>query len=141
MLPKNSKHFMGNLLVGDKDYFQNSDFLWIFNPTFSCYICIVTVKRINLILHKSNRSSCLEVFCKEVAFINFANFTGKHLCWNLIFNKIIGCRSAALLKRDSSPGAFQWFSRIKKRRRHRCFSVKFVKFFINVSFWSNYETF
>ena len=38
-----------------------------------------------------------EMFCKKRCFKNFANFTGKHLCWSLF-----------LLKRDSNSGVFQW---------------------------------
>ena len=44
-----------------------------------------------------------EVFCKKVVFKNFANFTGKRLCWDSLFTKV---RPATLLKRESSTGAF-----------------------------------
>ena len=43
----------------------------------------------------------------------FAKLTGKHLCQSLFFNKVAGLRPATLLK---------------KRLRHRCFPVSFVKF-------------
>ena len=43
----------------------------------------------------------------------FAKFTGKHLCQSLFFNKVAGLRPATLLK---------------KRLRHRCFPVNFVRF-------------
>ena len=46
-------------------------------------------------------------------FENFANFTGKHLCWSLFFTKLQVFRPATLLK---------------KRLLHRCFPVKFEKF-------------
>ena len=46
-------------------------------------------------------------------FENFANFTGKHLCWSLFFTKLQAFRPATLLK---------------KRLLHRCFLVKFEKF-------------
>ena len=59
------------------------------------------------------RSSCSKVFCKKGVFKNFANFTRKHLCQRLFFNKVAGLRPATLLKTDLS---------------HRCFPVKFVKF-------------
>ena len=36
-------------------------------------------------LTKSNRP---EVFCKKGALKNFAKFTGKHLCWSLLFKKL-----------------------------------------------------
>ena len=57
------------------------------------------------------RSSRPEVFCKKGVLRNFANFTRKHLCHSLFFNKVAGL--ATLLK---------------KRLWHRCFPVKFVKF-------------
>ena len=44
---------------------------------------------------------------------NFTKFTGKHLCQSLFFNKVAGLRLSTLLK---------------KRLRHRCFLVNFVKF-------------
>ena len=45
--------------------------------------------------------------------LSFANFTGKHLCWSLLFTKLQAFRIATLLK---------------KRPLHRCFPVKFEKF-------------
>ena len=38
---------------------------------------------------------------------NFANFTGKHLCWSL-FYKVAGLQSASFIKRDSNTSAFLW---------------------------------
>ena len=52
-----------------------------------------------------------EPFCKKGVLRNFGNFTEKHLCQNLFFNKVAG-RSAALLNRDSG----------------RSFPVNFAKF-------------
>ena len=37
-----------------------------------------------------NRSSRLEVFCKEGVLRNFVKFTGKQLCQSLLFNKAAG---------------------------------------------------
>ena len=37
---------------------------------------------------------------------NFANFTGKHLCWSLFFTKSQVFRPAMLSKRDSYTGVF-----------------------------------
>ena len=34
-----------------------------------------------------------EVFCKKVALKNFTNFTVKHLCWSLFFNKVVAILS------------------------------------------------
>ena len=53
------------------------------------------------------------MFFKIVFLKNFANFTGKHLCWSLFFNKAAGLQTF-----------------IKKRLEHRCFPVKFTKFLI-----------
>ena len=36
---------------------------------------------------------------------NFANFTGKHLCWSLFLIRLQG-RPATLLKRDSNKDVF-----------------------------------
>ena len=37
----------------------------------------------------SNRSSRPKVFCKKGVLRNFLKFTGKHLCQNLFFNKVV----------------------------------------------------
>ena len=50
-----------------------------------------------------------EVFYKKGVLKNFANFTGKQLCWNLFLN-------------------LKTCNFIKKRFQHRCFPVKFVEF-------------
>ena len=59
------------------------------------------------------RSTCPEVFSKKAVLRNFPKLTGKHLCWSPFFNKIAGLRPASLLK---------------KRLKHRCFTVNFEKF-------------
>ena len=59
------------------------------------------------------RSSRLEVFCRKGVLGNFGNFTGKHLCGGLLFNKVAGLRTVTLLK---------------KRFWYRCFPVNFSKF-------------
>ena len=59
-----------------------------------------------------NRSSRPDVFCEKSVLVTCAKFTGKHLCQSLFFNKVADA-SATLLK---------------KRLRHRCFPVNFVKF-------------
>ena len=80
----------------------------------------------NQVFHKyffnksiSNRP---EMFCKKGVLTNFANFTGKHLCQILFFNKVSGLRTAILLK---------------MRLRHRCFPVNFVKFLRTLFFSQN----
>ena len=59
-----------------------------------------------------DKISCSQMFFKIVVFKNFANFTGKHLCWSLFSIKLQAFRPAAFLKRDSN----------------RCFPMKFEKF-------------
>ena len=54
-----------------------------------------------------------EVFCKKSVLRNFTEFTGKHLCKSLSFNKVAGFRPATLLK---------------ERLWHRCCLVNFAKF-------------
>ena len=39
---------------------------------------------------RSNRSSRPEVFCEKGVLRNFGEFTGKHLCHSLFFNKVAG---------------------------------------------------
>ena len=53
------------------------------------------------------------MFFKILVLKNFANFTGKHLCWSLFFNFI------------------------KKRLQHKCFPVKFPNFF-RVAFFTEH---
>ena len=47
------------------------------------------------------------MFVKIDVLKNFANFTGKHLCWSLILIKLQAVRLVALLKRDSKTGVFR----------------------------------
>ena len=46
------------------------------------------------------RSSHSQMFFKIDVLKNFANFTGKHLCWSLFSIQLQALRSAPLLKRD-----------------------------------------
>ena len=39
---------------------------------------------------------------------NLANFTGKNLCWSLLFTKWLAFRAATLLKKDPYTGVFLW---------------------------------
>ena len=61
----------------------------------------------------------LEVFFKKDVLKNFANFTGKHPCWSLFFNKVTGLRASSF---------------IRKRLQHRCVPVKLAKFYEHL-FW------
>ena len=55
------------------------------------------------------------VLQKKSVLKNFANFTGKHLCQSLFFNKVAGLSLSAC-------------NFIKKETWHRCFPVNFPKF-------------
>ena len=57
------------------------------------------------------RKQPLEMLCKKRIYKVFANFTGKHLCWSLFFNKVAGIIPATLLKRHSGTGVFLWILR------------------------------
>ena len=50
----------------------------------------------------------LELFCKKGVLRNFANFTGKHLCWSLFLIELQTFKPAALLKIDSNTDVFLW---------------------------------
>ena len=59
------------------------------------------------------KSSHRRCSIKKGALRNFAKYRGKHLCQSSFFHKIAGLGPATLLK---------------KKLRHRCFSVNFAKF-------------
>ena len=40
-----------------------------------------------------------EVFFKKGVLKNFANFTGKHLCWSLFSNNVTGLRTCSFIKK------------------------------------------
>ena len=68
----------------------------------------------------------LELFCKKGVLRNFANFTGKHLCWSFFLIELQ-----------------EVCSFIKKRLRHRRFPEEFTKFLrtpnlkaVNDCFWN-----
>ena len=65
------------------------------------------------------RNQSPDVFFKKGVPENFAEFTGKHLCQSLFFNKVASLRPAILLQ---------------KRLWHKCSPVKFVKFLRNPFF-------
>ena len=62
------------------------------------------------ISHRSNHQRCS---INKGVLRNFAKFTGKRLCQSLFFNKVVGLRSANLLK---------------KRLRYRCFPEFWMEF-------------
>ena len=47
-----------------------------------------------------------QVLCKKGVLKNFANFTGKHLCWSLFLIKLQVFRPATLLKGDANTIIF-----------------------------------
>ena len=55
---------------------------------------------------KGYRSNHWRCSVKKHVLQNFANYTGKHLCWSLILIELQALKSAVLLKRDSNIGAF-----------------------------------
>ena len=57
----------------------NSELFWIFNLTFSCYIYILSMEKIN---------KCWR----------------KHFCWSLFFHKIVGCNLGNLMYIKSDYG-------------------------------------
>ena len=53
-----------------------------------------------------NLHSRLQMFFKMGVFKNFANLTGKDLCWSLFLIKLQASRQASLWKRDFNTGVF-----------------------------------
>ena len=54
---------------------------------------------------RNYRSSRSQIFFKIGALKNFANFTGKHLCWSLFLIKLRILKLTNLLRRNSNTGA------------------------------------
>ena len=67
-----------------------------------------------------NRSSLLQMFFKISVLIDFANFTGKHLCWSLFLIKLQSLKVCNFIKNTPT----------------RCFPVKFAKY-LNTLFLQN----
>ena len=66
-----------------------------------------------------------EVFCKKDSPKDFANFTEKHLCWNLFLIKLQAWRPATLLKRNSNIARFLRAPVLKNIwERTKCFCKK-----------------
>ena len=53
--------------------------------------------------------------------VEFAKFTGKHICWSLFFNKVAGMRPVTFLN---------------KRLQHKCFLVNFAKILRTPFLWN-----
>ena len=74
-----------------------------------CWSRIVTLflkKDLLLSQITRNRSSCSQTFVKVGVLKNVANFTGKHLCWNIFLIKLQALSPATLLKRHSNTDVF-----------------------------------
>ena len=83
------------------------------------------------------------MFHKKAVPKNFTIFTGKHLCWNLFFNKMQVFRAPALLKRDSNRGVFCEHWEIFKNtyfEEIRWFSLELFSLWTN-NLWSEEDTF
>ena len=52
------------------------------------------------------RRICSQMSFKLDVFKNFAILTGKNLCWNLFLIKLLACKPANLLKRNSNTSVF-----------------------------------
>ena len=61
-----------------------------------------------------SRSSRSKGFYKNGVLRIFLNFTRRHLCGTLLFDKVRHCRSAASFNRDFSTGSFHEFFKICK---------------------------
>ena len=59
-----------------------------------------------VIVFWGSRSSLSQMFFKIGVLKNFANFIGKHQCWNIFLIKLQAWRPSTLLKRDSNAGVF-----------------------------------
>ena len=61
--------------------------------------------------------SCLSMFCKKIAFKAFSQLTGKHICWNLCFNKVPSwkLKLCKFIKKESVEQVFsrQFCERLK----------------------------
>ena len=77
---------------------------------------ILICQKLGLIstVQQKNRSSWSEVFCKKGVLRNFVQFTGKHLCQSLFFNKVTGLSPAPSLKKRLWQGVFLWLLQTSK---------------------------
>ena len=82
------------------------------------YICLYIYCYIVYIYFLVPNSITQKFFKKEV-LKNLAKFIGKHLCWNLFFNKVAGLRPATLSKKKVFSCEFYLiFKNILFHRRH-----------------------
>ena len=78
------------------------------------------------------RSSRLEMFCRKSVLRNFAEFTGKHLCQSLLFNKeetlalVFSCEFCELFKSTFFTEHLRWL--LLKRLSKRLVSLEVTVF-------------
>ena len=56
--------------------------------------------------HRRCRRSHQRISVRKGFLKNFENFTRKHLCWRVFFNKVAGLQPASFLKRGSNTSVF-----------------------------------
>ena len=81
-----------------------TSFYWSYIDFFTLFI-IIYLLTLTILTQPPEQNS--EAAVGDV-LKNFANFTGKHLCWSLFFKKLQAFRSVMLLKRDSYTGVSLW---------------------------------
>ena len=100
------------------------------------YLCLIKLTRKHSKLPKDYIHDCRQCInfqntlknthrkcsVNQGALKNFANFTGKHLFWDLFLIKLQAFRTATSLKETQGLQLF------KKKLQHRCFPVKFARF-------------
>ena len=75
-----------------------SDFSKLIFSIQDVIVCEIVVTLYSFKNIREFTSSCSKVFCKKGVLKNFANFTRKHLCQRLFFDKVAGLKPATWLK-------------------------------------------
>ena len=69
-------------------------------------MCDIVFKKVKVVLGVFMEKQPSEGFFKKVFMGNFPEFTKKHLCRNIFFDKVKPCRSATSLKIESLKQLF-----------------------------------
>ena len=77
-------------------------YFWEYQPQFALVCSYFLIIFILVALVRFRKQSFADALFPE----NFANFTGKHLCWSLFLIKSF--KLATILKKDSNTSAFLW---------------------------------
>ena len=80
-------------------------FQWILEGPFLKTPLSRSIRQHKLSIFRSSHRRCS---VRRGVLVNFAKFTGKHMCQSVFFNKVAGFRPATLWKRDSGTGVFLW---------------------------------